>query len=232
MAAPDIVRAYKGSDVNLLQEANVNKILLDQNLALFTAEDPTMDAAFVLAYEADIAVAEVADSDRLVHANIATKTAAVKDALKSADALMRQVKYYVGEAFPGSASMHYAFGIGEWKKVRRSQVGVMQHLRTLHAIAEEHAAPLAAVGFGPDRVAHILTVHDAVEAANSIQEVHKGSRRTQTAERIGKYNAVYARMMRVNALARIVFREDYTMRKQFVFSVGSARRKKDEVDAA
>lgn len=228
MAAQSHLRVYKGSDANLLQQANLNRNLMADKLDAFTAEDATINAAFLADYEADIAAAEEQSSDSTVRAIVGQKTEGVAAALKSAAALMRQVRYYVREAFPTDPAIHYAFGLREWEKVRRSQVKVMQFLGTLHAVAEDHADALAAVGFGPDRIAGILTVRAAVEEADGVQEVHKDGRPVLTAERIRRYNAVYARIMRVNALARIVFAGDYAVKKQFVFSAGRGRRKKSE----
>jgi hypothetical protein len=112
----------------------------------------------------------------------------------------------------------------------RVEHGTQEPLKTLqfigrvHAAAVEHGAELAAVGFGADKVAALLAARGTLEAANADQELFKGSRGLLTAQRIGVYNEVFRRLTRINALAQIVFADNYEMRKQFVFSPG--RKKK------
>lgn len=217
MAETPTVRKYQGSDANLIQQANLNKTLLNDNLALFTAEDSTIDNAYVLAYATDIQEAETEEVDELVEDTLSQKTALVKAAEKAVARKVAQVRYYVLEAFPGNREIQMKFGLDAWDKARKSQVNTLQFLTKMHSVATEYEDELTAAGFGATRIASIQTARQALETADSSQELYRSGRPYLTALRIIEYNEVYDRLTRINSLAQIVFVDDYEMRKQFVF---------------
>ncbi len=221
MSATPVIRNYSGSDANLLQKANLNQTLLSENLAAFTAEDPTMDAAFVTAYATDITEAEVVDIDELVEDTLSDKTATVVAAQDAVAKKVKQVRYYVLQAFENDKAVQKKFGLDAWDAARKSQVNTLQFLTKMHTVAMEYQTQLTAAGFDAARTTSILTVRQALEDSDSDQEHYRSGRPKLTALRIQEYNEVYDRLTRVNRLAQIVYADDYEMRKQFVFSASS-----------
>lgn len=222
MAETPTVRKYQGSDANLIQQANLNRTLLGENLALFTAEDSTITPTYVADYGVDIQEAETADTDELIEATLSDKTAAVEAAEKAAARKVAQVRYYVLQAFPNNKTVQHKFGLDTWDSARKSQVATLQFLTRMHTVATEYEAELTEAGFGPARIASIQTARQALETADSSQERYRSNRPHLTALRITEYNEVYERLTRVNQLAQIVFADDYAMRKQFVFDPAGA----------
>ncbi len=218
MAETPTVAQYPGSQANLLQQANLNKTLLAENLADFTAEDDTIDTAYVAAYAQDITEAEESDSDELIEDTLSDKTATVKAAQKAVAKKVAQVRYYVLQAFETDKEVQHKFGLDAWNKARDSQTGTLQFLTKMHTVAAEYQTQLTAAGFGPTRTASILTARQALEDADNDQEHYRSSRPKLSALRIQEYNEVYARLTRINSLAQLVYADDYEMAKQFVFN--------------
>ncbi len=217
-------RSYLCSDAKLLQEANLNLHLLTNHLADFAAEDATLDEDYLTQYAAAIEAAQATPSDEVVKATSAALRSEVTKARKLVAKLMRQVRYHVLEAFGDDTDMHYGFGLTEWKTARRGLANTLQFLRILHSTALDHAEELEAAGFGPERIAGIEAAAQALDDAASAHQQYHSSRLTLTTARITTFNAVHSRIARVNALAQIVYADDYELRTQFVFDPGQKQR--------
>lgn len=221
MASNTVLRKYPGSDANLLTQANLNRSLLQANLAAFTAEDATMDAAYATAYATDITEAEDTVSDEQVKAILQGKTETVKLAAKAIAAKVKQLRYYVLEAFPADREVHNEFGLDRWDKARKDQDATLRFMTAAHQTAVKYQTQLTAKGYGATRTAALLTAREAMEEANNQQEQYKSGIPKLSALRVIEFNEVYDRIMRVNALAQIVYAADPEMAQQFVFDPGT-----------
>ena len=217
MADNTVVRKYSGSDPNLLQQANLNKTLLNDNLAAFTAEDDTIDAAYVAAYALDITEAEETESDELVEDRLSTKTAAVEAAQTAVAKKVKQLRYYVLEAFPTDKEVQHEFGLDEWDAARKTQGGTLKFMTKAHTVATQYQTQLTAAGYNPLRTTALATARQLLEDADNDQEHYRSMRPKLSALRVQEFNEVYNRLTRINSLAQIVFEDDPEMANQFVF---------------
>ena len=217
MATNTLLRKYAGTDANLLSEANLNLTLLNANLAAFTNEDETVDAAFAAAYATDITEAEETVSDEVVKAILKGKSTLVKAAQKAAAKTVKQLRYYVQEAYPTDVEVQSEFGLDKWDKARDNQDDTLRFLTAAHAAGVKYQAALTLKGYGPTRTTAIGTTRQLLEDVNNDQEEYKSGIPKLSALRVTEFNEVYERMARINKLAQIVFADDAEMAGQFVF---------------
>lgn len=202
-------RKFKGSDAAFIEQAKTIRNHLQTYHADFSAFDPTLDATFIEALTAAIAEVDAGRDDVAHKEMVRQQTEAVQAAMDQCRTVYKRLKYFVEQTF-SSKGVQNEFGLGQFKTVRDSQPKMIQFMGTLKTTAAKYSAQLTAHGCPADLIASIETAIAALDTANQGQESAKGERTVATEVRVEKLNAVYDRLMRVSAAAKIVFEGDAT----------------------
>jgi hypothetical protein len=220
MAVAQEKRSYIGSDAYMVEQSDIGKALLEQNLADFTAFDGTLDASFVTAFTTKInaAFTVVKDSAVLSPQLVATQT--VTETMQQGRDAYNDLMYFVTKkAFKTNPLVVKEFN-GDYGKVNRTQPKFAAFLESLHTIAGKYKTELLASGCKQPLIDSIGTIATNLRSSNTAQEVIKRGRPTLTADRIVVLNTCYDALMTVYAAANRIYKNDPVKQAQFVYKPG------------
>lgn len=211
MNPEEIKRKYSIADDKVLEDSTTTHALMTAQLSSFTAFDPTLDATFMAAWQADIDAAEGQESDELYRDRIQTSTQTVSETLNLCRKKYNEVKFFVLKAFQNDAARQQEFGLDDYDKVRKSDTKMLEFMRRMHEVAQEYAAKLTevAIGYTNDKIDEIKALADRLEQDNTAQEVKKKQQSTTTQTRIQRYNAMWDKRTLVARAAKNIFTTDY-----------------------
>lgn len=221
MQVQNIYRNYNGSDASLAESARATQMLLATDLALFTAFDSTINAAYANLFLAAINAADTVVADTAIVDQQVQKRELIIDAMNSAKNKYSDVKYFVQKTFPTSAGTQGEFGLNDYERARRNPSQMIQFLDEMSKACVKYQTQLVAKGYTAAAITEIQTIRTALLNANSNQEVFKKQRPKLTEDRIKVLNSCYNYVVQVNAAAQLVFRNDYAKQKQYVYNPSS-----------
>ena len=212
-----VKRLYIAPDAKMCESAGVTYKFLEQDIAVFTAFNSNMNAAYLAAYNAAIQAAEVVVRDSSVKGAQATKTETVEKVMAKARKKYKHVKFFVEKAFENSPGSQHEFGLYDYLKVRFNTTKMIGFLDLMHTVCVTHSAPLIAAGFSVAGIAEIETIMHELSESNSLQHAAKNERPVLTDKRIMTLNKCYSMMAYVNAAAQLIFSDDFAKQKQYRF---------------
>lgn len=220
----EIKRLYRITDTSMLQDSQTTAQLFQTDLALFTAYDPTLTAAFHTAWLSAITTAQAVITDEQYRDQITVKTQTVKDQMKLCSNKYNEVKYFVLKAFPGNIAIQNEFGLDNYDSARQSDIKLQEFMQTMHAAAVKYTAELTnpLVGYTAAKIAQIQTLGDSLDTKNIDQEVFIKNQGTTTQDRVIKMNAVWASRTLVAAAAKIVFLNNFAKYQQYLLPPSEA----------
>ena len=161
---------------------------LRTDLADFQAFDAVR---FTSDYVNDFEVARLAymnaqDDDTYTHRQT-QRTAELETLVKQSRKAYRDLKYFVEKAFPtertDSTAKRNEFGFEDYKKVRRSALGLIPFFSKLYVVATDYQADLIAAGFTQDRIERLQTIRQQLETTLIERDRMKNRRAEKTAHR-------------------------------------------------
>ncbi len=208
-------RKFKGSDMKMLAAIRKMHTHFTAEIAAFTAFDPSLDAAFLAAWDTAQENAWVYHSDEqeVIEGEILMEEAVT--ALDQCREKYRDVKYYAGKAFPNSKEAMKEFGEGQYSKLRNSPLKMVQFMETLHGVATKYKNELITAGFSQAAIDEIAALTTQLRNDNKAQQMNKKERPTETRKRIETLNTYYGFGQQVAAVAPLVFRNSYAKRHLF-----------------
>ena len=214
----EIRRKYNIADDKVLEDSSTTHALMTAQLPLFTAFDPTLNATFMSAWQADIDAAEGQESDELYRDRIQVSTQTVSETLNLCRSKYNELKYYVQKAFATDAARQQEFGLDDYDIVRQSDTKMLEFMRRMHEVAQGYAAQLTdpSVGYSNDKIDEIKILADRLEVDNTEQEVKKKQQSTATQTRIQRYNAMWDKRTLVARAAKIIFATDYASYQKYL----------------
>ncbi|MFN8282176.1 MAG: hypothetical protein U0U67_03125 [Chitinophagales bacterium] len=222
-----VKRIYTTSDAHMSVSAGVMHKLLETDIAVFTAFDNNMNAAYLAEYNAAVVAAEAVVRDSTIKSVQAEKTETVETVMEKARKKFHHVKFFVKKAFENSIATQHEFGLKDYGKLRDNTTKMIGFLDLMHGKCVLHSAPLIAAGFSAAGIAEIETIMNELSASSLQQHAAKKERPVLTDERIVTLNTCYSFMAQVNAAAQLVFSNDYAKQKQYRFY---EKRKKKKVE--
>lgn len=198
-------RIYKGKDSKMTETFLGLIALFEQDLADFTACDPSLDAAFLAAWKvawnnalsAMPDTVEVAEGEELLEKSVT--------ALEKCRSKYKEVKYFAGRAFPANKEAMREFGEGTYPKVNNSRLRMVQFMEGLHGVATKYKTALIAQGYSQAAIDEIATFTDELREDNKAQQLKKKERPTETRKRIELLNTLYGFGQHVAQVAPLVF---------------------------
>ncbi len=221
MAVAQLKRNYVGSDAYMVEQSDIGKALLEDNLADFTAFDGTVDATFVTAFAAKINAAFTVVRDSAVLSPQLQATQTVTEVMQQGRDAYNDLMYFVTKkAFKTNPLVVKEFN-GDYGKVNRTQPKFAAFLESLHTIADKYKTQLLASGCKQTLIDSIGTIATTLRTTNTQQELLKRGRPTLTADRIAVLNTCYDTLMTVYAAAKQIYKKDPVKQAQFVYKPGS-----------
>ena len=219
-------RPYDTRDNDALMDSRIyRKVFLDK-INDFTAFDATLDATFAEDWKAANDLAEHQPSDETIRDIQQQHTDEVKTREKDCIRSVNDVRYYLSLAFPNNKDKPKEFGLHKLNKARHSTSPFITWMKVLHNRAVKHQTELSAVGMPAASIDTILANAQALDTAETAQEVYKLERIAITRERIRVHGVMWEYVTRVAAAAEIVFEAQPEIRE--VFKIPDYRKKKNE----
>ncbi len=200
-------RNYNFKDTVLLEWGDTIVEHLKLDIEQFTTFDPKLNPGFVTELEQKVARGYKEGGDELNVAKLQEKTEAVEKAMQECRTYFKKLKYWVLDAFPGKKAIQKQFGIGRFRNITGNQTKMIQFMEGLSDTIIQHQAALEATGIPKDIIKQPAILAQTLREANKIQELKKGTRTVDTAERVEQLNELYAIFQKVNAAADSVFDE-------------------------
>lgn len=211
------VRAYSGSDSNMLSTSGALLLLFNEDIAAFSAFDTTLDAAYATAWDAKINAAQEALPDSYIKDVQAGKTEIVLALMEQAKEKYNEVKFFAQKVFRDSPAAQNEFGIDSYDKARKSQDAMIILLGEIHYACQKYATELIAGGYDQLKIDGILALKHSLDDANNEQDGFKKGRPTLTQERIVALNECFMATRTVIDAAMVVFYNNPARRKAYVY---------------
>ena len=207
----DIVkRNYILADKDMLEDSKLKLALFKEDLADFQLFSSVIFHSN-LPQEWQQAIDEAENThthemDTDLQAILTTQTLEAKNKCL---ALYQEAKFFIETAFPNNIGLYQLFGFNNFDKAQRTQAGLIQFMKQLHATLLKHATELNTKGFTANHIENIRLSAEAFDKANIEQGMHIAGSTQRTQERIGKYNKVHSFTQLVCRAGKLIYRNNY-----------------------
>lgn len=209
-------RTYNIADAYMIEFAKDTHTNATDDLADFTAFDPDLDAAFLLAFDTAITDAEAVPSDDQVQDVITQLTEDMESAMGACRDKFQNSKYFIEKAFPDNKAVWNEMGYDRYLAARDNQPKLIEFMTDFGVAATKHAAVLATVNFTPALLAEIGTLTEALNNSNKIQNAYIGNRQSVTSDRLTKHNAVWKTAVQLCTVGKIVYQNNYAKYQRYL----------------
>ena len=218
MIAKTMSRLYKHSDDFMLQSSSTLHSLFVANLAVFTAFDSSLDAAFADNWQAEIEAGYTVFRDSQVKDVLAQKTQDVQGLMALCRLKYGEVKYFSTKAFASSSAQQAEFGKDSYLAARRNPSRMVVLLDEMHQICLKYTPELVAKGMSVGQISEILALRNNLMAASTEQTQFAKGRPVITQERLMVLNQCFQTLRTVISAAQIVYYNDFARRNQYIYS--------------
>lgn len=202
-----ILRDYTMDDLLMMEKAQVfhDNFIVDK--LSFTTAFPGLVDPFAANFQTAINTADAIPPDSEVVQQIAVLTEQLEVQMEVARKAIQKLFVYVKVAFNDSQAYLKLFGKSQYDKARTNQLRMKELLEKANRQANLAAnkAPLIAAGFTQVMIDGLLTIMNAIDAANSTQEDAKSERYKKTEDRVKAYNTVWGFMVRISEASKVVY---------------------------
>lgn len=211
-------RRYNMEDSMMLQKARTSCALMLQDLAVFSAFDPNLNAAFATEWENELNSGNAIPNDELFRDQLQITSNELKQHIKLCRKKYNEFKYFVLRAYPTDAAMQQAFGLKEYTTHTRSAINLAEFLLTMHTIAFNNKATLIQphVGYTEAGIEEIKTLQETLIERIIALSVKKNEQHSSTNERIELFNKVYGKFALVASAAKIIYANNFAKYEQYL----------------
>lgn len=178
----------------------------------FTAFDPDLNQTKVDRMEEIISWFLSEGGDESAVSALADRTAILLAELKSCRRVYHQIRYWVMKSYPTQKAIQRKFGIGRFSKIVDNQSDMVLFMSSMSQHIVDHRSALEGSGAPAAILDEVAVRADALRKANEAQEVMKGTRTVDTAERVGQLNELFQHTRDFNAAAEFVYFDDSAKR--------------------
>jgi hypothetical protein len=212
-----VTRIYHMQDEELVTRASTTHKFLDEHLAGFTFRFAWIDAAYAASFAADILAAKNALANVVLGNQKRVLTEEVQVTMEQGYGALDVLGTYAGLAYPQDLKRRMVFGQSGWRAARYDRKKMFDVLVQAHSLAsvDPYKTELGNKGFTPADENLLRDLADLLDEKKIPQLNAAKEKSILTADRILLYNKVFATMRTLKLCARLVFREDYALRKVF-----------------
>jgi len=218
MSSNELVRRdFTMDDLEMLEKAQVfhNLFLIDQ--AAFTAEFPKFITPYETNFQTAIDDADAQPLDSQVAASIKVASAVLEEEMEKGRVAVQKLFMYVKSIWGKNSTYLDDFNRPDYKTAYNNQRLLKELLEQCNKMAEstKYKTELVAAGYTQTKIDELLTIMNAIDDKNEIQEDMKTARLDKTRDRVAAYNAVWAYMVEINEGSKVVFFDDPTRLYQY-----------------
>lgn len=206
----EVVRLFKKTDEEVLQQSDVQLISFQENKEQFVARFPQLADPFDSDWAECIANARALPPDYVAVAEQAAQTSALENLMEQGRTLFQTVILYAQIAFPNDAAVLRLFGQPQYESARTSQLKLPILLRNTYAQVSkgEYQQALLAKGLKEEEIGMLNGLAEDIVAQDVAQQKAKKDRTLAASQRIAAMNAVWEKMALVCQCAKLVFQND------------------------
>jgi hypothetical protein len=205
-----VKRDYSLEDEALLTKATTIFKTLETKLADFTAKFSWVDAAFLADFGADITAAKNSVAQQVLASN---KKVMTEEGFRA----LHVLGTYAALAYPQDLNRRLVFGQEHWRAARVNRKKMFDVLTQAYSLASQdpYKTELANKGFTPADENLLRDLAELLDEKKIPQLNAMKEKRILTADRVVLHNKVYATMKTLKLCARLVYRDDYALRRIF-----------------
>jgi hypothetical protein len=211
----ELLRNFIGEDSKFLETSDTMHALFVEQLAEFSAFDPTLNAAFGNTWLLQIKQCRSMNSDHLKRSELLQKTTEQQKELAECLQLTNDLEYFVQKAFPQSTALWSEFGFKQRSRISKRASDTVFWLHTMHRVALDYETELLAAGMPATFLSQLDTKTTAMANAEREQEYAKRLRLRETRLRIMHLNRLHGYMQTVQRAAAVVYRNNAARYHQF-----------------
>lgn len=211
-------RIYIGSDAYLLEQCEILKRLLKENLPDFKKFDATFNNSYIKNWEKNLKAAITIGSDNeYILQNTDNKMLLQQLMLESSN-FWRTVKFFAQKAFQQQPEILHAFGSKEYTQASKKPKNMVAFLENLIPALNLYKKQLVQAGWSASGIAKINQLLADLEWTVIELAKHKRNRNINSTERVDKLNACYSFCKHVCTAAQIIYADDNARKSMYVYS--------------
>ena len=208
-----ITRSYRGGDDRLLEVADVIQKSFRNYNSRFVEEHTRMSTSWL---EDLVLAAKRARRDQRERANLRHQTMDMVEMIATSMELVRKVELFAEDAFADDPAVLEEFDFKGLREYAKTQAGLITQMEWLAEKAGDYRDELSAAG-APEKLFDVLNeVAEGVFETNSEQEIAKRLRVQHTRERIESMNALWDGLIKVEKLAKMIFKDEEELLQLFI----------------
>jgi hypothetical protein len=211
----EVLRHYSQPDATMRQDMRTMHGHYLTHQAEFQAFNPDFDADFGSEWLAALDLADTTPDHTVRVGELKEDTAEVDDVIVRAQRAAQTLFYYVGRAFPNNAGRMTTYGRKTYDAARNNQDKMRTLLENAFAAATRDHAALAAKGYSAAQLADLHAVAQELTAANTGQEMQKGTNTEGRDHYVTVQNHAYGYGQEASAAAKMLFVDDKATRDMF-----------------
>ena len=224
MKHPEVIlRSFKKSDEEMLQQANLQLGSFTEYKSRFTDRFPNLADPFAANWTVAISNAQEMLPDYASVAAQSGQTSMLETLMDQGRTLFQTLMLYTQIAFPKNASLLKLMGQSQYESARGSQLKLPILMRTAYVIASgpEYKPALIASGLPEEDIESLNTLAKNIVEQDLAQEKSKKDRSINSNQRIIAMNAVWDTMAQVSQCAKLVFQDDASLYHLFLLNDGT-----------
>jgi len=226
----EVIRNFKKSDEELLQQSDVKLASFIKNKSRFVERFPQLADPFATEWKEATSNAREILPDYASVSYQVNSTEALNAQIEEGANLYQSLLLYVRLAFSDDATALSLFGQPQYAAASRSAIKLPLLLRTafLQASKPEFKDALTGKGMKLAEIDQLLTMADSIVDLDIAQDNAIKQRKLDAFNRITALNAIWERITLVCFCAKLVFQKDATRYNLFLLNDGDNPEKKPE----
>lgn len=206
-------RSYRGGDDRLLETADVIQKSFTNYNARFVEEHTLMSTSWLGDL---ILAARSARRDQRERANLRHQTMDMVQTIADCMELVRKVELFAEDAFADDPAVLEEFDFKGIREYAKTQTGLITQMEWLADKASDYRDELTGAG-APEKLFDALSAAaEGVFETNSEQEITKKLRVKHTRERIEAMNALWDGLVKIEKMAKMIFKNEEELMQLFV----------------
>ncbi|GAA3932239.1 hypothetical protein [Hymenobacter algoricola] len=198
-------RQYAGPDSEMRQNMRTMHSHYLADLTAFTAFNPTFSAAFGTQWLMALEAADAAKPGAALRHELKEDTQAVDALMDKARTQVQALFYYVEQAFPNNPGRLDQYGKKQYAQARQKHDKMRALLPGALQAATRDQAQLTPHGFSAAKLADLRQLAQDLEAADTGQEMRKGTNTEGSDDYVRVQNAAYQFGQQVSRAAKVAF---------------------------
>ena len=214
----DVLKDFNKREEEVNEQGQNFLDLFIENKADFLTKYPEFAIPFETDMQDQIDLCRSIDTDQVCVSKQHLATVEVKDTVDHGGVIFQDFLPYVTHGFPNNPAILQLFGKPFYEKARNSSTKMQKLLMQAYEMASDtdYKAKLIAKGATEPIILEFKTTSDLIETKLKKQRKLKGARGMSTQNRILEYNILWAMMVRLSEVAKVIYKDNPVMWNNFL----------------